>query len=93
LDLKGGIEDTGGRIPHRGFQDDLLGGHLGQLFQNKIIVAFIGQDQDVPGRDEAIEAIKGFLDQGLSRPQHIVELFGILGGAYGPKAGTYPSGH
>ena len=85
--------DAGCGVAAGRFEQNVVGGNVGELFAHEGSVAAVGYDNDVFFRYEREEAVVGHLQQCAACAEKVDELFGAFGAAIGPEAAAYASAH
>lgn len=89
----GCISDTGCRIASDRFRENLIFVDFGDVFQYQRLIAAVGDDQKIFGRDDFGEALVGVPDEAFACPQHVEKLFGHRAAADRPEPASDPAGH
>lgn len=79
--------DGGCGVAFGGLGDDVIGGEHGGELANGGGLFLVGEDEDVFGGDEAVEAVDG-LDEEGAVVEKIEQLFGFVIAAEWPEAGA-----
>ena len=79
--------DGGGGVTFGGLGDDVFGGKGGGDFADAGFLEGVGEDEDVLGRDDAVEALDGLGEQG-GPVEEVEKLLGLGISAEGPESGA-----
>ena len=93
FDVVGCPGDAGSGIAACGLEQDLVVLDLRQLFLDEGLVALVSDQDDILNGHNAVDAVKGHLQQGASCAEEIDELFRLGGFGEGPKSAADASAH
>ena len=88
LYLPASISNTWSGFASLGFGEDIVNGHVRDLFLDNADVFLIGDHPHVFHGADGLEAVDGELDERTSHAHHVDELLGVVGGGHGPEAAT-----